>query len=111
MADQSISLDTGAAIEGRLLANIAAVTLDASTITMPGALTPVLLLISVSFPDVKLCWNPVPGADIYQIFANTTPYFLPVEPPAFIVFSPDTAYTDVGAANFGKKFYRAVAGN
>ncbi len=35
MADQSISLNTGANIEGRLLASIAAVTLDASTVTRP----------------------------------------------------------------------------
>ncbi len=36
MADQSISLATGATVEGRLLARIAAVTLDAVAITHPG---------------------------------------------------------------------------
>lgn len=35
MADQSITMDTGAAIEGRLLARIAAVTLDSNTIVLP----------------------------------------------------------------------------
>lgn len=39
LADQSISLNTGASLEGRALASIAAVTLASSTITQPGAAT------------------------------------------------------------------------
>jgi hypothetical protein len=35
MADQSIAMNTGAAIEGRLLARIAAVTLSSNTIVKP----------------------------------------------------------------------------
>ena len=35
MADQSISLNTGAKVEGRLLARISAVTISASTVVMP----------------------------------------------------------------------------
>jgi len=35
MADQSVTMATGASIEGRLLARIAAVTIDASTVTKP----------------------------------------------------------------------------
>jgi hypothetical protein len=39
MADQSISLNTGASLEGRALASIAAVTLASNAITQPGAAT------------------------------------------------------------------------
>lgn len=35
LADQSISLGTGASVEGRLLASIAAVTIESSTVTVP----------------------------------------------------------------------------
>jgi hypothetical protein len=35
IADQSISLNTGASVEGRLLASIAAVTIESSTVTVP----------------------------------------------------------------------------
>jgi hypothetical protein len=37
MADQSISMNTGATLDGRALASIAAVTLAASTVTRPGS--------------------------------------------------------------------------
>lgn len=37
MADQSITLDTGASVEGRLLARIAAVTLEGNTIVKPAS--------------------------------------------------------------------------
>jgi len=41
MADQSISFDTGGTLNGRALARMGAVTLDASTITLPGSSPPV----------------------------------------------------------------------
>ncbi|MCF7802432.1 MAG: ice-binding family protein [Candidatus Marinimicrobia bacterium] len=41
MADQSIAVNTGASVEGRLLASIAAVTIESSTITVPELVTTV----------------------------------------------------------------------
>jgi len=49
MADQSITLVTGATLNGRALARIAAVTLDASVVTKPGAITTAVE--NVSAPD------------------------------------------------------------
>jgi hypothetical protein len=43
LADQSISMNTGASLEGRAMARIAAVTLSSNTITHPGAATTNLL--------------------------------------------------------------------
>jgi hypothetical protein len=40
LADQSITLNTGASVEGRLLASVAAVTLDNNVITKPGCTAP-----------------------------------------------------------------------
>jgi len=57
IADQSISLATGASVEGRLLASIAAVTIEGSTITVPG-------YVYVSVDDDEI----MPGA--YQLSQN-----------------------------------------
>ena len=69
------------------------------------------LSITLSYPDVILHWLPIAGADYYQIFTDTIPYFLPAGLPAFTIFPPDTSWIDAGAVNMGKRFYRVVAGN
>ena len=58
MADQSISLGTGASVEGRLLASIAAVTIESSTVTVPELLTateveqvPTVFSLSQNYPN------------------------------------------------------------
>ncbi|NQV49009.1 MAG: DUF3494 domain-containing protein [Candidatus Marinimicrobia bacterium] len=59
IADQSISLGTGASVEGRVLASIAAVTIESSTITVPGLITsvdddemlPEVAILSQNFPN------------------------------------------------------------
>ncbi len=53
MADQSISLQTGASLEGRALARIAAVTLDANAITRPAPIASGILAGSHAFRS----WN------------------------------------------------------
>jgi hypothetical protein len=48
LADQSITLNTGAMLEGRTLARNGAVALDANTITVPNIVTPAVTLVSAT---------------------------------------------------------------
>jgi hypothetical protein len=48
LADQSIALHTLAKLDGRALARIAAVTLDSNTVTIPGAATNTMILVSAA---------------------------------------------------------------
>ena len=70
MADQSISFDTGATLNGRALARIGAVTLDESTITVPGSTPPApditLPLVSSTSAVVSV----VVGSDISVTFSE-----------------------------------------
>jgi len=48
LADQSISLATGATLDGRAMARIGAVTLDSNPITIPNAVTGLVILVSAA---------------------------------------------------------------
>lgn len=78
MADQSISLLTNATIEGRLLARIAAVTLDASTVTLPassgGIEAPANVVTSISGSDIVIDWDVSAGATGYDVYSSDDPY-------------------------------------
>lgn len=56
MADQSISLNTGAVVEGRLLASSASVTLASSTVTLPAGTTGVDQIVAAPY-DFALLQN------------------------------------------------------
>ncbi|OGS34749.1 MAG: hypothetical protein A2293_03580 [Elusimicrobia bacterium RIFOXYB2_FULL_49_7] len=67
MADQSISLNTGAVVEGRLLASIAAVTLASNTITLPEETTPIENgMASQAFAQVQNYPNPFNPSTLIQ---------------------------------------------
>lgn len=110
LADQSITLATGATLDGRALARIAAITLDANTITIPistlrpapprfgpvsrapnGAVT----LVITNTPGLALTLQTSPNLTSWTTLATPTPDH-----------SPDT-YTDTTAAVGAQRFYRA----
>ena len=69
------------------------------------------LSITLSYPDVILNWHPIAGAAEYLIYYQDTPYFTPSGIPQVTVNPPVTSWIDTGAVNWGKRFYRVVAGN
>jgi hypothetical protein len=72
-------------------------------------LYPVELNIDIQNQDLNINWSPQLGALEYHIFYQEDPYFTPTGAPQAIVHSPDTSWTDVGAINQGKRYYRVVA--
>jgi hypothetical protein len=56
--------------------------------------------VSISMPDAttaRLSWSAVTGAETYNIYRDSAPYFSPTPPPYATVLPPDTTYDDNGA--------------
>ncbi len=107
LADQSITLNTRAALEGRALARIGAVALDANTITVPAT-----LLAAPSFGPMR---PPISGA-ASLVITNTPGFMLSLQSSEDLMTwttfatptpsaSPST-FTDPNASA-AKRFYRA----
>ena len=108
LADQSIALKTGATLEGRALARIGAVTLEANAITIPTLRpTPPSFGPIHRAPDgsVTLVITNTPGLALtLQTSANLTSWKTLAMPTPAV--SPDT-FTDTTASAETMRFYRA----
>ncbi|MDA3884669.1 MAG: ice-binding family protein [Candidatus Delongbacteria bacterium] len=105
MADQSVTMGTGASIEGRLLASIAAVTIDACTITLPASEieVPANVVTSISGSDIVIDWDVSAGATSYDVYSSDDPYGI----FAYVTSVPTNQYEVAYTA--AKKFYYIVA--
>jgi len=68
------------------------------------------LVIKQSQPNVILYWEPIAGANSYEIYRSLDPMFIP-GPGDFVGTATDTTYTDVNATILpgGKYFYNVTA--
>lgn len=107
MAQESITMETGATLHGRALARIGAVTLDANTVTLPSITEPPSFgpITRVSADNVTLVITNTPGVILtLQTSANLIDWS-PLATPTPTV-SPDT-YVDTSASAETRRFYRA----
>jgi hypothetical protein len=96
LADQSISMNTGASLEGRALASIAAVTLASSVITQPGAAT-----------AVSSAANRAPRFDFFSGTGNSIGFIVPTSGKTtltlFNAYGRELAVLFNGYAQAGKR--------
>ncbi|MEO8426513.1 MAG: ice-binding family protein [Verrucomicrobiota bacterium] len=112
LADQSITLETGATLDGRALARVGSVTLDANTITTPSS-TPVTTPLPPSFGPVSRA----PDGSVTLVITNTPGLALTLQYStdftSWTVHSTPTptsspyAITDTTALANATRFYRA----
>lgn len=97
LADQSISLNTGASLEGRALASIAAVTLASNAITQPGAATS---LSGAADRDARFDFQPSPKGG----FEFTVPSSGPATLTLLNAYGRELAVLFRGYAQAGKHY-------
>jgi hypothetical protein len=95
LAQASITVTTGATLDGRALARTAAVTLDTDTITLP---TSIQAPIS-STTSLATSINPVPAGQPVTLTATVTPGTGTAVPAGLVAFSDGSALLGVAALN------------
>ena len=108
MADQSISVATGASLEGRALARIGAVTLQSNAITIPNAQAGAPSFGPVSRAPAGAVTLVITNTPVRALTIQSSPNFniwTTLDTPTLTV-SPEV-YIDTTAMAESKRFYRA----